>query len=176
MILAPRTRSRHLRLPLRRQRPLQTIRDQEPTLGHRKKLPAGKSETSSHTRWSISPKHPDGGGRPQGEGDLDRGLAFSQGIWGGRWSAAHDYTRSGIPFQPSKRGAEGRWVCAPTPRRRQKRRHRVSLVFTTGRIGPTRRQPRWAIVRPVALRSKRADIRVYARATLICFRFHLQFR
>src|SRR5262249_60868041 len=32
------------RSPLQRQRPLQTIRDQEPTLGHRKKLPAGKSE------------------------------------------------------------------------------------------------------------------------------------
>src|SRR5258708_3537211 len=35
---------RNLRLPLRRQRPMQTIRDQEPTLGHRKKLPAGTSE------------------------------------------------------------------------------------------------------------------------------------
>jgi len=31
-------------LPLRRQRPLQTILDREPTLGHRKKLPARKSE------------------------------------------------------------------------------------------------------------------------------------
>jgi Probable molybdopterin binding domain len=55
-------------------------------------------------------------------------------------------------------------------------RHRCAYVFTTGGIGPTRRQPRWAMVRPVALRSKRADIRVYARAALICFRFHLQFR
>ena len=47
MILAPRcisTRSRNLRLPLRRQKPLQTILAREPTLGRRKKLPAGKSE------------------------------------------------------------------------------------------------------------------------------------
>jgi len=51
MILAPRcisTRSRNLRLPLRRQKPLQTILAREPTLGRRKKLPAGKSEPTPH--------------------------------------------------------------------------------------------------------------------------------
>jgi len=49
------------------------------------------------------------------EGISTGALAFPRGSRG-RWgNAAHDYTRSGIPYQPSKRGAEGRWLCAPTP-------------------------------------------------------------
>jgi hypothetical protein len=42
---------------------------------------------------------------PGEKGILDRGLASSRGSRGCWGNAAHDYKRSGIPFQPSKRGA-----------------------------------------------------------------------
>src|SRR5262249_61740056 len=44
-------------------------------------------------------------GRPQGRQISTGALAFSQGIEGTLGNAAHDYKRSGIPFQPRKRGA-----------------------------------------------------------------------
>jgi hypothetical protein len=107
---------RNLQQPLQRQRPLQTIRDQEPTLGHRKKLPAGKSEpTPAPVGPSSAPNiltAEEGPGRRGSRPGPSVLPGDSRGRWG---NAAHDYTRSGIPFQPSKRGAEGRWLCAPTP-------------------------------------------------------------
>jgi hypothetical protein len=41
---------------------------------------------------------------PGEKGILDRGLASSRGSRGCWGNAAHDYKRSGIPFQPSKKG------------------------------------------------------------------------
>ena len=58
-----------------------------------------------HTGYTNDRSRPNGE-RPREKGiNLDRGLAFSQGIRGALGNAAHDYKRSGIPFQPSKRGA-----------------------------------------------------------------------
>ncbi len=74
---------------------------------------------------------------PGREENLNRGLAFSQGIRGGRWgNAAQDYMRSGIPFQPSKRGAEGRWLCAPfSPKCPHTRKEQISKATMKLRLG-----------------------------------------
>jgi hypothetical protein len=86
------------------------------TLSHRKKLPAGKSEpTPAPVGPSSAPNILTAEEGPGRRGSRP-GPSVLPGDSRGRWrNAAHDYTRSGIPFQPSKRGAEGRWLCAPTP-------------------------------------------------------------
>jgi hypothetical protein len=49
---------------------------------------------------------------PGRRGILDRGPSVLPGDWGVLGNAAHIIS---VQFQPSKRGAEGRRLCAPSP-------------------------------------------------------------
>src|SRR5260370_33145224 len=73
---------RNLRLPLRRQRPMQTIRDQEPTLGHRKKLPAGTSEPAPAPVGPSSAPNTLTAEEGPGRGEFSTGALAFRGVEG----------------------------------------------------------------------------------------------
>jgi hypothetical protein len=111
---------RNLQQPLQRQKPLQTILDREPTLGHRKKLPARKSEPAPTPVGPSAPNILTAEEGPGREGKSQPGPKRSRGL-GDVGNAASHYKRRAIfvlPIAKGRRTAILRRFSASSPRPR----------------------------------------------------------